>query len=289
MSDTGALISSGLYRRRSAGIYALEDARRGGALVAPGVRQAWRDTELTGRVPAHLPRPKRLPSVLRLADPTSPTGVRTIRPIAGQVKIIQTARGPLALTPEKILDQYLYERRRLPLYQRQLGENRGRLARTAYALERIKREYEGRQMPAGLGKKYRRLLAELATKQETHQELEEAMGEATRIITEREKQASAEEGVGFLFLVWPIAVAISAIALGGYGITSELQSTKRLEIEAEAAAKGQPLQQAGIGGLVGRVTAALGTLQGVLLIGGAIYLYSQTRSGRSRRPARSAA
>jgi len=275
MSDRG-LIRAGLHSQASAALLELERLRRAGGPVPPGVRQAWRLHKLTGRVPAQLPRLTRLPKRIRLTDPLSPTGYRTIEPVATSPAVIETAAGPVALTPEKILRGYLTQRRKLPQYRALAAANQRTLDRVERRLSAL--QARKRTLSPPLRAALRRLGSDYAERREAQQELSQTIDEANRIVVEREARASEEEGVGVLFLAWPLAVIISSLALGGAAVYHENQSTQRLEDQVAAVEKGVlPSSAFSTAGLFGQVTDALKALGPVLAIGGGLWFLASRR------------
>lgn len=223
-----------------------------------------------------------MPAQLRLADPTAPLGYRTVRPTPGQSAIVPTNAGPVMLTPQKILKSYIDTKKRLPDVARKMRQNQRRLQRTGARLNRLRRFYRrhARRSPGTSGplrSRFRNVERKYNLALETHNEMAQAMTEAATKLDQEEKRASIEEGLGFLVLAWPLAVIISSLALGAFGISKEMQETKRLEEELDAIEKGT-LPQGGMaaaaGGIGGQIVKAAAPL---LLGAGALWFVTRRR------------
>lgn len=281
-----ALRARRLVRHRDVAIQELEALRRAGAPVPPGVRQDYGYWRQTGRLPVRPPRPARFPKRLRLTDPGSPIGYREIRPTAGQSAVIDVGGEKHLVTPATIYKGYLQARRELPAAARAIAANRAILRNVDRRIDKLRSLIRnGDPRWAVYRKKIRALSQRLAEKGVTHSELEEALSESTRILDERERQAS-DAGVGFVF-AWPLAVLVSSLALSAWGVYREYEDTKRLEAETSAVERGllSPEQVAanrsGIAGVLGSLTGSLKGVTGLLLAGGGIWLAANlVRGGR---------
>ena len=281
MSQASALIRSGLFRRRGVAIQALEALRRRGGPVPPGIRRAYGMWRQTSRVPAQLPRLRKLPRVLRLPDSRAPGGVMTIQPTPGQSAVLKTDAGTFLLTPDKIMRAYKEERRKLPQYRRLLADNRRRVVRTRAKLERIKRVFSGSRpgayqnfLATGLRGSLRNLESDLREREQVSVELTQAMQEAEGQLAKREEK-SADLGLGFIVSV-PLAIIVAALSMGAYGIKREIENTSRLETQVDALDRGidpSKIGQAGFFDKFGTFFSGGTSMVALLVVGvGAFFL-----------------